>query len=363
MAAVGGAVVHQAAFGQRELGKDAAMTLDTVVWLASMTKPLTTAAVMQLVERGKLELDSPAAKVLPELAQVQVLEGFETTGKPRLRRPKQAITLRRLLTHTAGFSYEIWNADIAKYLEATGTPGIRSRETSALTTPLLFDPGRRWEYGMNLDWAGKMVEAVSGLTLGDYLQENLFAPLGMNSTSFRVSADRRTRLASKHARAPDGSLSVIPFDLPEEPQFHSGGGGLYGTAPDYIRFNRMVLNRGSLDGIQVLKPETIEMMSRNQIGGIDCVEMKSVAPSLSKDANFFPGMKQKWSFGFLINTARTSQGRSPGSLAWAGLANTFFWIDPAKGVTGVVLTQVLPFFDDKAVKLFRDYETAVYRSL
>ena len=363
MAAIDGAVIHEGAFGKRELGKDAAMTLDTVVWLASMTKALTSTAAMQLVERGKLNLDSPAAEFAPELANARVLDGFDASGKPRLRRPKGAITLRHLLTHTAGFSYEIWSSEIAKYHEATGTPEIRSRDDAALTTPLLFDPGQRWEYGINFDWAGKVVEATSGKTLGDYLQENVFAPLGMNNTSFKILPTQRMRLASMHRRGPDDSLEVIPFDLPLEPKFHSGGGGLYGTAPDYLRFTQMVLNRGSLDGNQVLKPETIESMSRNQIGDMDCVEMKSVAPSLSNDANFFPGMKQKWSLAFLINTTQTPQGRSPGSLGWAGLANTFFWIDPVKRVTGVFLTQVLPFFDHKAIKLFRDYETAVYQSL
>ncbi len=363
MAATDQGVIYEGAFGKRELGKDAAMTPDTVGWIASMTKAITSAAVMQLVECGKLTLDSPAAEVVPELAEAKVLEGFDASGQPKLRAPKRGITLKHLLTHTAGFSYELFSADILKYQAATGTPGVTTCENAALTTPLLFDPGERWEYGINIDWAGKMVEAVSSQKLGDYLQQNLFAPLGMNSTSFKISPSQRTRLASVHARGPDDSLAVFPFEIPQEPQFQMGGGGLYGTAQDYIRVTQMFLNRGTLDGNRVLNPETVETMSQNHIGNIDVVELKTVAPPFSNDVNLYPGMKLKWGLGFLINTEQTPQDRSPGSLAWAGLANTFFWIDPVKRVTGIFLTQILPFFDHRAIALFQDYEEAVYKSL
>ena len=363
MAATDQGVIYESAFGKRQLGEDAAMTPDTVVWIASMTKALTATAAMQLVERGQLQLDSPAADIVPELARVQVLEGFDASGKPQLRALKRAMTLRHLLTHTAGFSYEIWNADIARYQKATGTPGITTCENAALMIPLVFDPGERWEYGINLDWVGKIVEAVSGQRLGDYLQHNLFAPLGMHSTSFKLSPSQRARLASVHTRGPDGALAPFPFEIPQEPQFHMGGGGLYSTAPDYMRFTQMLLHRGTYDGNQVLQPETVHMMSQNHIGDLDCVELQTVAPRRSNNANFFPGMSQKWGLSFLINTTLTPQGRSAGSLAWAGLANTFFWIDPTQRVTGVFLTQILPFFDHKAIALFRAYEAAVYRSL
>lgn len=363
LAATDQGVMYEGAFGRRELGKEAAMTPDTVVWIASMTKALTAAAAMQLVERRQLNLDAPAADVVPELAQAQVLEGFDASGSPQLRAPKRAITLKHLLTHTAGFSYEIWNADIAKYQTATGTPGITTCENAALTTPLLFDPGARWEYGISLDWVGKMAEAVSGQRLGDYLQQHLLAPLGMHSTSFKLSASQRARLASMHARGPDGTLAVFPFEMPQEPQFEMGGGGLYSTAEDYLRFTQMLLHGGTFNGNRVLQPETVRLMSRNHIGDLGCVELQTVAPALSNDANFFPGMAQKWGLSFLLNTAPTPQGRSVGSLAWAGLANTFFWIDPAKRVTGVFLTQILPFFDHDAMALFRAYEAAVYESL
>src|SRR3989442_1607264 len=165
MAATDKAVLYQGAFGRRELGKDAAMALDTVVWIASMTKAITAAAAMQLVERGKLALDAPASQLAPGLAKAQVLEGFDAAGQPRLRAPKRPITLRHLLTHTAGYGYEIWRTEIARYQTATNTPGITTCTNAALTTPLLFDPGEGWEYGINIDWVGKIVEAASGQRL------------------------------------------------------------------------------------------------------------------------------------------------------------------------------------------------------
>jgi methyl acetate hydrolase len=363
MSATDQSIMYEGAFGTRELGKDVAMTPDTVVWVASMTKAITAAAAMQLVERGQLHLDALAADVVPELAKAHVLTGFNASGTPQLRAPKREITLKHLLTHTAGFSYETFSADIVKYQEATGTPGIITCENAALTTPLLFDPGERWEYGINIDWVGKIVEAVSGQQLGDYLEHNLFAPLGMHSTSFKLAPSQRARLASMHARGPDEALAVVPFEIPQEPQFQMGGGGLYGTAQDYLRFTQMLLHRGTFNGTRVLQPETVHMMAQNHIGDLHCGEWRSVAPALAHSGNFFPGMPQKWGLSFLINTMQTPQGRSPGSLAWAGLANTFFWIDSTKRVTGVFMTQLLPFFDPKVIALFRAYEAAVYQAL
>jgi CubicO group peptidase (beta-lactamase class C family) len=351
--------IHEGAFGVREAGKPASMTPDTVVWIASMTKAITGTAAMQLVERGKLSLDAPIAKTLPQLADPKVFEGFDAAGKPKLRPAKGAITLRQLLTHTAGFSYDIWNPDLGKYMETAGIPGIISCQNAALGTPLTFDPGTRWDYGINIDWVGKAVEAASGETLDVFLRKNILEPLGMTSTSFKLGDGQRARLSGMHARGEDGNLAAMPFEIPQEPEFHMGGGGLYGTVQDYLKFVRCLLN----DGAPLVSRATFREMARNNIGAIDVVALKTAAPPYSADADFFPGMKCKWGLSFLINTATTPQGRSPGSLAWAGLANTYFWADPAKKIGGVFATQTLPFFDPKAIGLFRDYESAVYRSL
>jgi len=355
--------IYEGAFGTREVGKAAPMTLDTVVWIASMTKAITATAAMQLVEQGKLSLDRPAHDVVPELAKARVLEGFDGAGQPRLRAPKRPITLEHLLTHTAGYAYEIWRADIARYQEVTSTPGITTCANAALTTPLLFDPGERWEYGISIDWAGKMVETVSSQKLDAYFQQHIFGPLGMKDTSFKLSPSQRSRLSSVHQRDDKGALAPIEFGLPENPEFLMGGGGLYGTAGDYLAFTQMLVQGGTLNGAQVLQRETVERMAQNHIGSLEIGVMKTAMPPLSNDVELFPGMPKKWGLSFLINTQAVPGGRSAGSLAWAGLANTYFWVDRTRRVSGVFLSQVLPFFDHTAVDLFGKFETEVYRAL
>ena len=363
MAATGKEVIYQGAFGNRDLSTDTAMTLDSVFWIASMTKAITAAAAMQLVEQGKLALDAPIGKVLPELAAPQVLGGFDADGEPKLRPAKNPITLRHLLTHTAGFSYPMWNGDMARYLEKSGTPSARTGQNASLDVPIMTDPGTRWEYGINLDWTGKAIEAVSGKRLEAYLRDHLFSPLGMTDTAFKIGNAQRRRLVAVHARGKDGALKSIPFEVEQNPEFHAGGGGLYGTAGDYIKFNQMILNKGRGNGTQVLKPETIAAMGQNHIGELNTTGLTSYAASLSNDVDFFPDIAKKWGLSFLINTAKSPEGRSPGSLAWGGLANTYFWIDPVRDISGVILMQVLPFGDRKCLEAFASFERGIYAGL
>jgi len=353
-------VVFEAAFGSRDLATRAPMTTDTVVWIASMTKAVTAACAMQLVEQGKLSLDGDIATTLPELARVQVLDGFDARGQPRLRAPKRPITLRHLLTHTTGFAYDMWNADIARYMEATGTPGIITCQNAAVTTPLVFDPGEKWEYGISIDWAGKAVEAVSGQTLAQYMTDHILAPLGMTDTAFKIGAAQRRRLAKIHARTPDGVVST-DTELPQDPEFHMGGGGLYATVGDYLKFTQMILHGGTFSGTRVLQAQTVAAMTQNAMGGLVCNPMKTAAPALTHDVDFLAGMK--WGLSFLINPQPLPTGRSANSLTWGGLANSYFWIDPARQVTGVYAAQLLPFFDPQAVRTFEAFETAVYQAL
>lgn len=363
IAASGNDVLYQGAFGKRDLSKPDAMTLDSVFWIASMTKAVTSAGAMQLVEQGKLSLDAPIGSLLPDLAEPQVLEGFDASGEPKLRPAKGAITLRHLMTHTAGFAYNVWNGDCAQYLEKTGTPNIFSCQNVALKTPIMSDPGTRWEYGINIDFVGKAVEAASGKRLDAYLRDHIFAPLGMNDTAFKITDDMRQRLVATHARGEDGSLAPIPFEIEQNPEFHMGGGGLYSTAGDYIKFTQMILNKGRGNGNQVLKPETVALMGQNHIGDLTIGKMTTVAPMYTNDVDLFPDIVKKWGLSFLINTAKTPEGRSAGSLAWAGLANTYFWIDPARDVAGVILMQVLPFVDAKCLEAFAGFERGVYAGL
>ena len=363
MAATREGPIYQGAFGRRALPNGTAMTADTVFWIASMTKAITSTAAMLLVEEGKLALDRQIAEVLPELASPQVLDGFDAAGEPRVRPARRPITLRHLITHTAGFVYAIWNPDIGRYIEKKGVPDIITCQNAALALPLVFDPGDKWDYGINIDWVGKAVERASGQSLGDFLAERVFVPVGMKDTGFKLTPAHRARLVSMHARGEDGSLAPIPFELPQEPEFQMGGGGLYGTAADYLAFEQLFLNQGRANGRQVLKPETVRLMSQNAIGDLEVGLLKTAAPAYSHDAEFFPGMIKKWSLGFMISTAPVPGGRSAGSLAWAGLGNTYFWIDPAKGIAGVVLMQLLPFADPKALPLLDSFEKAIYAAL
>lgn len=363
IAASGNDVLYQGAFGKRDLSKPDAMTLDSVFWIASMTKAVTAAGAMQLVEQGKLSLDAPISEILPDLAAPQVLEGFDESGEPKLRPASKPITLRHLMTHTAGFAYNIWNGDCAQYLEKTGTPNIFSCQNVALKTPIMSDPGTRWEYGINIDFVGKAVEAASGQRLDAYLRDHMFGPLGMNDTAFKITDQMRQRLVATHARGEDGSLAPIPFEIEQNPEFHMGGGGLYSTAGDYIKFTQMILNKGRGNGNQVLKPETVALMGQNHIGDLTISKMTTVAPMYTNDVDLFPDIVKKWGLSFLINNAKTPEGRSAGSLAWAGLANTYFWIDPARDVCGVILMQVLPFVDAKCLEAFAGFERGVYAGL
>jgi methyl acetate hydrolase len=363
IAATGKETIYQGAFGKRDLSKDAAMTPDSVFWIASMTKAITAAAAMQLVEQDKLSLEQPIGKVLPDLAAPQVLEGFDASGEPKLRPAKTPITLRHLLTHTAGFAYNMWNGDMLRYLDKTGLPTVTSGKREALKVPLMTDPGTRWEYGTNIDFVGLAVEAVSGQRLGDYVRDHLFAPLGMTDTGYRIGDAQRQRLVAVHTRGADGSLTPIAFEIEQNPEFHMGGGGLYGTAGDYIKFTRMILNRGRGNGHQLLAPETIALMAQNHIGELCMGKMDSAIATLTNEVDLYPDIVKKWGLSFLINTARTPEGRSPGSLAWAGLANTYYWIDPARDVTGVILMQVLPFVDKDCVAAFAGFERGIYAGL
>jgi len=363
VAATGNEVIYQGAFGKRDLSKDDAMTLDSVFWIASMTKAVTAAAGMQLVEQGKLKLDDPIGKVLPDLASPQVLEGFDTSGAPKLRPAKKPITLRQLMTHTAGFAYDMWNGDMVQYLEKTGTPGIITCQNAALKTPLMTDPGTRWEYGTNIDFVGKAVEAASGKRLDAYLRDHVFTPLGMNDTGFKITDDMRKRLVGMHARGEGGVLAPMPFELEQAPEFCMGGGGLYGTAADYIKFTQMILNKGRGNGNVLLKPETVALMGQNNIGDLSMGKMTTAIAWATNDVDLYPDIVKKWGLSFLINTAKTPEGRSAGSLAWAGLANTYFWIDPARNVSGVILMQLLPFADGKSLEAFAGFERGVYAGL
>lgn len=336
------------------------MTDDTIFALASMTKPLVSAAAMQLVERGALALDQPLNAVLPQLANLSVLEGFDGSGTPILRPARGTITVRQLLSHTSGYGYAFWNEDLRRLQDERGTGVVPSSWEELEATPLLFDPGTAWAYGISTDVLGKMIEAVSGLALDEYLEANLLGPMGMHDTTITLTDERRTRAATIHVRDSSGALEPLDDPIDGDRRFAMGGGSLCGTAPDYVRFLRMLLGRGTLDGEQILAPASVAAMSADQLGTIPVTTLRTAMPAVSNDVDLLPGVPLTWGLGFQINTAPTPAGRCSDSLAWAGLYNTYFWVDLAKGLGGVLLTQLLPFADAKALELLDTVERAAY---
>ena len=352
-------IFYQGAFGKRSADAPAAMTDDTIFRIFSMTKAVGSVAAAQLLERGTLDLDAPVESFCPTFGELQVLEGFDG-DRPRLRVPKRKATVRQLMTHTSGLVYEFWNADIAKYLALTGNPGFLSGTKRGIMYPLVFDPGERWDYGIGIDWLGQVIEAVSGKRLDAYCRDEIFTPLGMKDTDFECQGDKRNRLASVHARGENGSLSVISLDPPSNPEVYSAGFGLYSTARDYLQFLLMLLNEGSYNGAQILKPATVNYILENHIDDLEVGKLTSVAPGVTGDAEFFPGMSKKHSLATMINIEPARGMRAAGSHCWAGALNTYFWFDPLNGIAGVVLMQSLPFVDPKCTDVLVEFEKAVY---
>jgi methyl acetate hydrolase len=353
-------VLYHGAFGLRDSESRTPVTTQSIFRIASMTKAVTAVSAMQLVERGKLKLDDPVGKYLPELAQLQVLDGFAEDGHPILRPAAGPVLLRHLLTHTSGFAYAIWDRSMkhySEYLEKTKAPHAR-------VEPLMFDPGTRWEYGTSMDWTGRMVEAVSGLTLEAWFQQEILQPLGMNDTSFIFPPEKFQRLVGEYQRDDSGMLQEKPLKLPNPPKSFNGGGGLYSTPEDYIRFTQMFLRRGKGTGdTRILRAETVDLMTVNHVGNLSAGKLKSVLPQVSSDMDVHPGHTDGFGYGFLINSVAYDGGRSAGSLAWAGINNTFFWIDPHRRRSAVIMMQFQPFCDKQAIAVLQDFERASYATL
>ncbi len=355
--------LYEGAAGLRRFGSDGAMTTDSAFAIFSTTKAITGTAILQLVEDGTLDLDAPAKAYVPEIGTLQVIEGFDENGEPRLRAPKRDVTTRMLMLHTAGFGYDFFNETYKRLAEERGQPSVITATKAALMTPLLFDPGDRWEYGSNIDWCGQIVEAIAGKRLGAVFKERIFEPLGITDMTFELHDGLRGRLAGMHARNADGSLTPMDFELPSEPEVHMGGHGLYGTVGDYMRFIRMWLNDGAGEHGRVLKPETVRMAEQNHLAEKKVTMLPGVIPSLSNDAEFFPGLSKSWSLSFMVNDEEAPTGRPAGALGWAGLANLFYWIDRQNGYGGFWATQILPFGDPTSFAGYLDFETAFYHHL
>lgn len=355
--------VYEGAAGVRQLGEAAPMTPDTVFAIFSTTKALTGALAMQLVEEGLVRLDDPAGQYVPEIDELQVLDGFDADGRPRTRAPRRRITLNDLMLHTSGLCYEFFSADDLRYRTAQGIPTVVSSTFDSVRTVLLHDPGAAWTYGVNIDWLGRVIEQVRGRRLGEVMRERLFEPLEMHDIGFQMSESMRARRAVIHDRAADGRLTPLPdLVLPDPPPMDMGGHGLYATVGEYMKFIRMLLNDGRGPGGTVLRPETVAAMSQDGLAalGLSVGGWTTSIPSLSNTGEFFPGTDKGWAYTFLTNRTATPSGRPAGALMWTGLANSFFWIDRASGVGGYWATQILPFQDAVSYPAFVEFETTVY---
>ena len=355
--------IYEGAAGKRRLDRDADMTTDTVFAIFSTTKAITGTAALQLVEEGRLDLDAPAKRYVPDIGKLQVIEGFDAHGEPRLRAPRRDISTRMLLLHTAGLGYDFFNETYNRLAQERGQPSVVTAKKAALMTPLLFDPGEKWEYGSNMDWCGQVIEAITGRRLGEVFESRIFEPLGMRDTTFEPTDALRQRMAGMHARNADDSLAPMDFELPAAPDVHMGGHGLYGTVGDYMRFIRMWLNDGNGEHGRVLKAETVRMAEKNHLGDKKVTMLPGIIPSLSNDAEFFPGLSKSWALTFMVNDEDAPTGRPAGALGWAGLANLFYWIDRRNAVGGLWATQILPFGDPASFVGYMDFETALYGSL
>lgn len=361
MASSAGGPVYEGAAGVRSVNASDPITADTMLRIASMTKMITATAGLQLYEQGSLDLDAPVAEYRPEFADLQVLDGFDG-DTPLLRPPSAEATVRNLFTHTTGLAYWFWNRDIDKYEQVTGTANVMPGTADMFTAPLVFDPGTRYEYGTNMDWLGRVIEAVSGQPLDVYFAEHITGPLGMTSTTARMTPEQRANSTPIHVRGEDGAWIATDLDWAQQPEYWGGGHFLYSTPRDYLKFQRMLLGRGALGNVRILTEATVAEAFTNQLGSLDFPAAISTAhPELSADVNLGPGLK--WGLSWLLHQQQVPGMRAAGSGSWAGLFNTHFWVDPVSGITAAIYAQTLPFADPPALQLYVDFEQALYASL
>lgn len=348
-------VLYEKAFGLMDSANSKPMTSDAIFRLASMTKPITSTLIMMLIEEGKVELDAPVSRYLPAMANQQIFTSFNMADGTYTSEPaKNEITVRHLLTHTSGLGYTFTSDILVKLM--TGVPGAR-----AASFPLLFEPGTEWRYGESTRVLGEIVEAVTGQELWTYMKERLMDPLQMNDTTYDIPADKNSRVVTVHRS--DGTQLVENANPEGEiTSAHQGDGGLSGTARDYAQFIRLILNDGSIDGTQLLKPETLVLMSQSGTGAVKVGLMDSTNNLLSEDFPVGAGV-DTYALGFQRTEAQLPGLRSVGSLAWAGIFNTEFWIDPEKNIGGVLLMQYLPFYDVDAITVLQGFEQRIYNNL
>lgn len=360
VAMVGGrdGVLWSGAAGESQTGH--AATIDTIFRIFSMSKAVGSTAAMILMDRGQLSADASVESILPEFAEIQLLDGFDTQN-PVLRAPRNKATVRHLATHTSGLAYEFWNPAMARYMQASGAPTILSGLLDSMKYPLQFEPGTQWDYGIGVDWLGRVVEKVDGRRIDQFCREEIFEPLGMTDTAFELLPHMASRLAKVSIRGQEGQFGDFDLAPPSQPEFYGMGHALYSSAPDYLKFLRMYLGRGSLNGRRILSASCVDTMLENQIGSVPVICLNTVAAPITADVEFFPGRKKSHSMAFMRFEEDIPDMRRAGSQGWAGVLNSHYWIDPASDVAAIWMTQSLPFFEPRFMAAYERFEQATYR--
>jgi CubicO group peptidase (beta-lactamase class C family) len=354
-------VIYEGSAGLRAAGESDPVTVDTLFRIMSMTKMPCTVAALQQVEKGQLDLQAPVADYCPEFAGLQVLTGFDGQT-PRLRPPARQATVRNLITHTSGLGYWFWSEDLVRWEKATGIPNVVAGSSASLSAPLVADPGEAFIYGINTDWLGKVVEAVTGVSLDVAIKDGVTGPLGMDQTTFLMDDGQRPNSTPVHVKGEDGTWVSVGEVLNQEPDYWAGGHGLYGPPSDYIKFEQALLRGGELGGTRILQQSTVDEAFRNQIGDLEFpANLPTADPASSCDFRVGPGYK--WGYGLLLNTADIPGMRRAWSGAWAGLCNTQFWIDRTSGVCASIYSNFLPFVTPEAATMYNDFEKALYATL
>ena len=347
----GDSVLYRRALGVTGVGSNKPMVTDGIFRIHSMTKPITSLALMMLVKRGEVDLDAPASRYLADLREREVLVSVDTTENRALTRPpSREITVRDLLRHTSGFAYTFSNHELLA-MEENGGIGGRAQ-------PILHDPGERWTYGVGTAFVGWIVEEISKQALPDFLRAEIFEPLGMNDTSFNLGPSEIDRLVDL-ARRVDGVVSSGPRPDSLVGQGR-GDGGLVSTADDYARFIQLILGRGELDSVRLLSEAAVEEMSRNQLEGITVIEQPGAIPNLSRPFPPTGAGQDGFSLAFQVSTEEVEDRRRPGSLSWSGLGNAHFWVDPTTGIGVVLLFQIFPFYDEAVLDVMNRFEKVLY---
>jgi methyl acetate hydrolase len=355
-------IVFERAYGLANIEQNVALQADAIFRVASLTKAVVAIAVLQLVERKQLDLDTPVGDIIPAFDEVQVLEGFDG-DTPRLRAPRRRATVRNLMTHTSGVTYDAFQAELLRYGAVSGVPMPSSGLKASFASPMVVDPGERFTYGMSTDWTGQVLEALTGRPLEQIVRERVTDPLGLADIVFTPNPEQTRRLAPVHLRQADGAFTVIDFEWPSEPEFHSAGHGLYATAGDYMAVQQLLMRDGELHGVRLLKPETVAMMTSDELvkQGIRMERLRSARPEFSYD--LVPRPNASWGLDIEITTADTPGLRPAGSFGWCGTFNNYYWIDPKNGIAAGLHMSYLPLFDPAALELYEQFERTIYAAL